>query len=223
METEQLIREKINAELLLLKAQVHPHFLFNTLNNIYSFILNGSDNAPDMIKKLSGLLNYILNDCNRQWVPLEKEISMIQDYIALEQIRYGDRLNLNLQIHGTANNKMISPLLLIPFVENSFKHGTSRMLIHPWVLLRINIERNYLEFSLTNNKPETGIESPNKKGIGLTNVKKRLELIYPEVHTLRVVEGEMSFEVYLKISLNIPENVVTAENVADRKGYYELA
>jgi sensor histidine kinase YesM len=94
-ETDQLVREKINAELQLLKAQVHPHFLFNTLNNIYSFILNGSDKAPEMIKKLSSLLHYILNDCNRKWVPLDKELSMIQDYIALEQIRYGDRLNLS--------------------------------------------------------------------------------------------------------------------------------
>jgi LytS/YehU family sensor histidine kinase len=222
-ETEQLVREKINAELQLLKAQVHPHFLFNTLNNIYSFILNGSDLAPDMIQKLSGLLKYILNDCNRQWVPLEKEISMIMDYIALEQIRYGDRLNLNLQIHGTSKNKMISPLLLIPFVENSFKHGTSRMLTHPWVRLRINIERNYLEFCLTNNKPENGIESAGKRGIGLTNVKKRLELIYPEVHMLRIVEGEMSFEVYLKILLHLPENELQEETVNDRKEYYELA
>jgi sensor histidine kinase YesM len=122
-----------------------------------------------------------------------------------------------------AKNKMISPLLLIPFVENSFKHGTSRMLTHPWVRLRINIERNYLEFCLTNNKPENGIESAGKRGIGLTNVKKRLELIYPEVHMLRIVEGEMSFEVYLKILLHLSENELQEETVNDRKEYYELA
>jgi sensor histidine kinase YesM len=222
-ETEQLNREKINAELQLLKAQIHPHFLFNTLNNIYSFILNDSVLAPEMIKKLSGLLNYILNDCNRQWVPLDKEISMLQDYIALEQIRYGDRLNLSIQIQGTAKDKMISPLLLIPFVENSFKHGTSRMLTHPWVRLSLLIGGDYVEFTLVNNKPEYHNESNRKKGIGLANVKKRLALLYPETHTLRIIESEMSFEVLLKISLHIPSVDGKSEAEFHHKGMYELA
>jgi len=222
-ETEQLTREKINAELQLLKAQIHPHFLFNTLNNIYSFILNDSELAPEMIKKLSCLLNYILNDCNRQWVPLDKEISMLQDYITLEQIRYGDRLNLSLHIQGSAKDKMISPLLLIPFVENSFKHGTSRMLTHPWMRLSLFIGNNDLEFILVNNKPGNYNESNGKKGIGLSNVKKRLELIYPETHRLRIVESEMSFEVSLKIPLYIPSVEGKAEPSFYQKGMYELA
>ena len=222
-ETEQLTREKINAELQLLKAQIHPHFLFNTLNNIYSFILNDSELAPEMIKKLSCLLNYILNDCNRQWVPLDKEISMLQDYIALEHIRYGDRLNLSLHIQGSAKDKMISPLLLIPFVENSFKHGTSRMLTHPWMRLSLFIGNNDLEFILVNNKPGSYNESNGKKGIGLSNVKKRLELIYPETHRLRIVESEMSFEVSLKIPLYIPSVEGKAEPSFHQKGMYELA
>ena len=221
-ETEQLVREKINAELQLLKAQVHPHFLFNTLNNIYSFILNGSDKAPEMIKKLSSLLHYILNDCNRQRVPLDKELSMIQDYITLEQIRYGDRLNLSLHIQGTAKDKMISPLLLIPFVENSFKHGTSRTLTHPWVKLDIHIEKDFLEFLLTNNKPENK-ESIGKKGIGLNNVKKRLQLLYPEAHSLNIVESEMSFEVYMRIALHTPQDKTKEDTLHHRKETYELA
>jgi LytS/YehU family sensor histidine kinase len=222
-ETEQLVREKINAELQLLKAQVHPHFLFNTLNNIYSFILNGSDRAPEMIKKLSSLLHYILNDCNRQYVPLDKELSMIQDYIALEQIRYGDRLNLSLHIQGTVKDKMISPLLLIPFVENSFKHGTSRMLAHPWVRLDIHIEKDFLEFKLTNNKPEYNNESAGKKGIGLNNVKKRLQLLYPETHSLKIVESDMSYEVFMKIALHLPEDKTKQDTVTNKKEVYELA
>lgn len=222
-ETEQLVREKINAELQLLKAQVHPHFLFNTLNNIYSFILNGSDKAPEMIKKLSSLLHYILNDCNRQRVPLDKELSMIQDYIALEQIRYGDRLNLSLHIQGTAKDKMISPLMLIPFIENSFKHGTSRMLTHPWVRLHIQIEKDFLEFKLTNNKPEHNNELAGKKGIGLNNVKKRLQLLYPETHSLNIIETEMSYDVFMKIALNLPENKSKEDSVLNRKEAYELA
>jgi hypothetical protein len=222
-ETDQLVREKINAELQLLKAQVHPHFLFNTLNNIYSFILNESDKAPEMIKKLSSLLHYILNDCNRQLVPLNKELSMIQDYIALEQVRYGDRLNLSLQIQGTAKNKMISPLMLIPFVENSFKHGTSRMLTHPWVRLDIQIEKDFLEFKLSNNKPENNNESFGKKGIGLNNVKKRLALLYPESHSLNIIESEMSYEVVMKIALHSQEEVSNEDAVLNRKEAYEMA
>jgi hypothetical protein len=222
-ETEQLILEKISAELQLLKAQVHPHFLFNTLNNIYSFILNGSDKAPGMIKRLSSLLRYILNDCNQQLVPLDKELAMIQDYIALEQVRYGDRLNLSLQIRGTAKTKMISPLMLIPFVENSFKHGTSRMLTHPWVKLEIQIQQDFLEFKLTNNKPEHDSELPGKKGIGLNNVKKRLELLYPGTHSLNIVETEMSYDVFLKIALNFPGNELREDSLLHRKAAYELA
>ena len=222
-ETEQLAREKINAELQLLKAQVHPHFLFNTLNNIYSFILTGSDKSPEMIKKLSGLLYYILNDCNRQLVPLDKELSMIQDYIALEQIRYGDRLNLSLNLQGVTKDKMISPLLLIPFVENSFKHGTSRMLTHPWVRLDIHIEKDFLEFKLSNNKPEYNNDAIGKKGIGLTNVKKRLQLLYPESHSLRITENEMSYDVFMKIALHSPDDKLYEGAVLHRKEVYELA
>jgi LytS/YehU family sensor histidine kinase len=222
-ETEQLFREKINAELQLLKAQVHPHFLFNTLNNIYSFILNDSDIAPEMIKKLSSLMHYLLNDCNREWVPLDKEILMIQDYISLEQIRYGDRLNLTVQIQGTTKDKMISPLMLIPFVENSFKHGSSRMLAYPWVRLTIFIDKDHIEFSLANNKPENAIQHNVKKGIGLANVRKRLELLYPGAHTLNIVENEMSFEIYLRIALHTSARETLKENFFQRKEPYELA
>lgn len=220
-ETDLLIREKMNAELQLLKAQVHPHFLFNTLNNIYSFILNGSSKAPEIIKKLSSLLNYILNECNHSLVPLEKELSLIQDYMELERIRYGDKLNLSLHIHGSAAGKKISPLLLIPFVENSFKHGTSRMLAHPWVKLDINIESHSLDFKISNNKPERNNETINKKGIGLNNVKKRLQLLYPGSYSLNITEDEMSYEVSMKIALHL-----TDENeVSDlkEKDIYELA
>jgi len=222
-ETQIIIREKINAELQLLKSQVHPHFLFNTLNNIYSFILNGSDKAPGMIKKPSSLLNYILHDCNQQLVSLEKELSMIQDYIALEQVRYGERLNLSMHIQGSPKDKMISPLLLIPFVENSFKHGTSRMLIHPWVKLDIYVERDFLEFKISNNKPEQQSNGLGKKGIGLNNVKKRLDLLYPATHTLNIVENEMSFDVFLRVKLNAIDEIRDSKAFYFKEDVYELA
>ena len=222
-ETVQLTREKINAELQLLKAQVHPHFLFNTLNNIYAYILKGSPRAPEMIKKLSALLRYILNECNHPLVPLSKELSLIQDYMELERIRYGDKLSMNLHIQGNAKDKMISPLLLIPFVENSFKHGTSRMLTHPWVKLDIIIEDHLLDFRISNNKPEQRNDPASKKGIGLTNVKKRLQLLYPGTHSLCITENEMSYEVAMKIALHIPvENSKQVVNHEEKK-VYELA
>ena len=223
LETVHLTREKINAELQLLKAQVHPHFLFNTLNNIYSFILNGSPQAPEMIKKLSSLLNYILHECDRNLVPLKKELSLLQDYIALEKIRYGDKLSMNVHVQGDAKGKMISPLLLIPFVENSFKHGTSRMLTHPWVKLDIIIDDHSLDFKISNNKPAQRNEPAMKKGIGLNNVKKRLQILYPGTHSLFITENEMSYDVALRITLDIPAEKQPEDLTVKEKERYELA
>ncbi len=200
-ETEQLFQEKTKAELQLLKAQVHPHFLFNTLNNIYYFTLSGSPKAPEMINKLSGLLHYILNECNQPLVPLQKEINMVRDYMALEKIRYGEQMNMTIEIQEEGSEKLIAPLLLIPFVENSFKHGTSKMLAHPWVKLQMIIENNTLHFSVTNSRPPEAEPQLKKGNIGLKNVKKRLELLYPGTHELNIVSKPESFFVYLKVQL----------------------
>ena len=153
MKTETLAKENANAELQLLKAQVHPHFLFNTLNNIYSFSLNQSPQAGTLVKKLSGMLGYMIHECEEKLVPLEKELKLIQDYMGLEKVRYGKRLDMQVEIHGDFENKFIAPLLMIPFVENSFKHGTSQMLQHPWIKLEITTVRNQLFFKLSNSKP----------------------------------------------------------------------
>ena len=200
-ETEQLAKENASAELQLLKAQIHPHFLFNTLNNIYFFTLSVSQQAPDMIKKLTGLLHYILNECNQSSVPLSKELKMIQDYIALEKIRYGEQMKMTIEINGSFHNKMIAPLLLIPFVENSFKHGASKMIRLPWIKLCINIEDNKLNFLLINSKPATSELTTQNGGIGLKNVKKRLQLLYPGAYKLDIIPEPESFTVFLKIKL----------------------
>lgn len=200
-ETEQLAKEKNHAELQLLKAQIHPHFLFNTLNNIYFFALTNSTQAPEMIKKLSGMLHYILNECNQPLVPLGKEIKMIQDYMALEEIRYGEQMKMEVEIDMNHAGKLIAPLLLIPFVENSFKHGTSKMLTNPYVKLRITVENNMLSFFITNSRPQLHEPITSKGNIGLKNVKKRLQLLYPIVHDLNIVSEPESFTVFLKIQL----------------------
>ena len=201
-ETEQLSKEKTNAELQLLKAQVHPHFLFNTLNNIYFFTLTNSTQAPVMIKKLSGMLHYILNECNLPLVPLEKEIKMIRDYMALEKIRYAEQLRMIIDITNDHSGKMITPLLLIPFVENSFKHGASKMITEPWVNLKMSIENNTLHFSMINSKPANNETQITKGNIGLKNVTKRLELLYPGTHQLKIVSEPNGYAVYLSLQLH---------------------
>lgn len=209
-ETDQVSKEKIIAQLQLLKAQIHPHFLFNSLNNIYSFALEASSKAPEMILKLSDLLHYMLYDCKQPLVPVEKELKMIKDYISLEQIRYGERLSLKVAIREIQSGhnvktepKLIAPLLLIPFVENSFKHGTSKMLTDPSVVLNIVIDDSILFFWLTNSKPIENRTKPvnNNRGLGLKNVKKRLELLYPDRHELQITENNSEYSVWLKIVL----------------------
>ena len=205
-ETEQAAKEKISSELQLLKAQIHPHFLFNSLNNIYSFALEGSPKAPEMIQKLSGLLHYMLYECKQPLVPMEKELEMIQDYISLEKIRYGERLRIDMQIQQDCDHEMIAPLLLIPFVENSFKHGTSKMLSRAEITLSIIVKENILYFKLTNSRP-VGIEEISvngNRGLGLKNVKKRLALLYTRRHELQIIDESSSYTVWLKVVLSEP-------------------
>jgi len=221
-QTEQLFHEKTKAELQLLKAQVHPHFLFNTLNNIYYFTLSGSPKAPEMINKLSGLLHYILNECNQPLIPLQKEINMVRDYMALEKIRYGE-MNMTIGIQEEGSEKLIAPLLLIPFVENSFKHGTSKMLAHPWVKLQVIIENNMLHFSVANSRPPEAETQLKKGNIGLKNVKKRLELLYPGTHELNIVSKPESFFVYLKVQLQETKDYVATNEEIKTANAYAMA
>lgn len=201
-EKETLTRENINAELQLLKAQVHPHFLFNTLNNIYSYSLNKSSQAAGLVQKLRSMLQYMITECDQPLVPIKSELKMIQDYLGLEKIRYGNRLSMQVEIKNDHKNEMIAPLLMIPFVENSFKHGTSQMLEHPWVRLKILVENDMLLFDLSNSKPVQPLAQNTKHGIGLNNVCKRLELLYPGQHELQTGSTDDEFSVHLQIILN---------------------
>src|SRR5436190_3623877 len=186
VKSETLAKENANAELQLLKAQVHPHFLFNTLNNIYSFSLNQSPQAGALVQKLSDMLNYMINECEQPLVPLKKEIKLIHDYMGLEKVRYSDRLNLEIEMKGSPENKLITPLLMIPFVENCFKHGASVMRGQQWIRLVIDIKEDEIHFNLSNSKPFEVIKTNKNTGIGLVNVQKRLQLLYPERHFLQI-------------------------------------
>jgi len=214
VESETLAKENASAELQLLKAQIHPHFLFNTLNNIYSFSLNQSPQATTLVRKLSGMLGYMINECDEKLVSLEKELKLIQDYMGLEKVRYGKRLDMQVEIHGDFENKLIAPLLMIPFVENSFKHGTSQMLQHPWIKLEITTVNDQLFFRLSNSKPSLSHANKQNKGIGLTNVQKRLHLVYPGRHQLDISETEDMFTVNMQILLE--ENVFAENKIIER-------
>ena len=137
----QAHQEKITAELQLLKAQVHPHFLFNTLNNIYSFSMSNSPKTPELILKLSSLLSYILHDCKTDEVRLEKEIDTMKNYIDLERERYGNKIQIAWNVQGDIGDKCIAPLLMLPFLENAFKHGTSEQIEKSMLSVDISVQK----------------------------------------------------------------------------------
>ena len=195
----QAEKEKVISELQLLKAQVHPHFLFNTLNNIYSFSLDNSPKTPGMILKLSSMLGYMLYDCKAEEVLLEKEIEVMKNYIDLEKERYGEKIDISLNIEGDIKDKFISPLLLLPFLENAFKHGTSEQLEKTWLSMDIAVDQFTLRCKIVNSKNE--FVPFSKTGIGIQNVKKRLEFLYPHKHELKISDEGSFFVVSVLIKL----------------------
>ena len=196
----QAQQEKITAELQLLKAQVHPHFLFNTLNNIYSFSLYKSPKTPELILKLSSLLSYMLYDCKAEEVRLEKEVEIMKNYIDLEKERYGDNIDISWNVEGDIRDIFISPLLMLAFLENAFKHGASEQIEKPWMGVDISVANNILKFKLTNSKNEYISHSNN--GIGINNVKKRLEFLYPDNHELKINDEGDFFAISLMVKLS---------------------
>jgi len=200
-EKEILLRENANAESQLLKARVHPHFLFNTLNNIYSYTYDRPGDAASLAESLSGTMRYMIRDCEASLVPLEKEMKMISDYIQLEKVRYGRRLAVTADIQGSPDHKMIAPLLMIPFIENSFKHGASQMMEGSWIKMHIFIDNSILQMEISNNKPIRPATQPERGGIGLKTVRKRLELLYPEDHHLEIDTTPGTYRTLIKIPL----------------------
>ena len=193
-------QEKITAELQLLKAQVHPHFLFNTLNNIYSFSMANSPKTPELILKLSSLLSYILHDCKTDEVRLEKEIGIMKNYIDLERERYGNKIEIAWNVDGEISDRCIAPLLMLPFLENAFKHGASEQIEKSWVSVDISVHKNVLRCKIANSKNEYVPYS--ERGIGIANVKKRLEFIYPGNHELKLIDEGSFYVVALLVNVS---------------------
>ena len=200
-------QEKASAQLQLLKAQLHPHFLFNTLNNIYGFALESSHKTPQLILKLSSLLSYMLYECKADEVLLEKEVGIMKDYIDLERERYADSIDISLNIEGGIRDHFISPLMILPFLENAFKHGTSEQIEKRWLSIDISVKDSTLNCKVINSKNE---RVPfHEHGVGINNIRRRLELLYPGRHELKLSDEGPFFVVALMLELNPP---VAVEN-----------
>jgi two-component system, LytTR family, sensor kinase len=200
---QELQKEKLEAELNFLKSQVHPHFLFNTLNNLYALTLKKSEKSPEIVLKLSEILDYMLYESKEGNTILDKEIKLIKNYITLEELRFGNRLKINIDINGNTTRLKIAPLILFPFVENSFKHGVSKTNESAEIEIKINVEENILLFEVKNSKPKSIIKNEVQKGngIGLQNITKRLNLLYKDSHWLEIKDTSESYYVKLKIDL----------------------
>ena len=196
VEIQKLKSDKIEAELKFLKAQLNPHFLFNTLNNLYSLTLERSKKAPEVVMKLSELLDYILYKCDGEEVPLRQEIVQLHNYVELEKLRYGQRLAINLNHENIPNGILIPPMLFMPLLENSFKHGVSRSMEKSWIDINFTFQGNDLRFRVSNTKHMQNDENV-RGGIGLENLKNRLELIFKDDYDLIIENLEASFIVTL--------------------------
>ncbi|PKV51304.1 histidine kinase [Aquimarina sp. MAR_2010_214] len=183
----KLNEQKKIAELTALKNQLNPHFLFNTLNNLYALAIKKSDQTPEVIEKLSDILDYMLYRCNSKFVSIQKEIELIENYIALEKIRYGNRVRISFQNSSTEDSK-IAPLLLLTFIENAFKHGVTQELKEAFISITISSDNNHIIFNIENSKSTIPVGNKNQQCIGLNNVQKQLDLLYGDDHSLDIKE-----------------------------------
>ncbi|MCW3120333.1 MAG: Histidine kinase [Chitinophagaceae bacterium] len=198
---EKYLREiehkKHTAEMGLLKAQLNPHFFFNTLNSLYALTLKGSEMASGVVLRLSELMQYMLYDSNHNQVGLSEEIKHLENYINIEQMRFADRLDVSFKYSGEIDGKTIAPLLLLPFVENAFKHGIENDFNR--ITIRLKVEGTQLSFKMENSCQLTDQTKGN--GLGLVNVKRRLQLIYPNRHELVTRKIGETYDVDLKLLL----------------------
>ncbi len=200
---KDLETQNMQSELKFLKTQINPHFLFNTLNSLYALTLKKSEQAPEIVVKLSEMMRYMLYECNERRVPLEKEVKYIQNYLDLEALRQSNLVDIDFKIKGEIRNHKIAPLVFIPFLENSFKHGVNHQLSDAYVYVTLEVENDQLTFHIENSK-SSGLQNILPKphgGIGLINVRRRLELIYPGSHSIDIDDQPHSYTVHLTLKL----------------------
>lgn len=198
--TQELLKKKLETELNLLKSQVNPHFLFNTLNNIYALAIKKSEHTAPVVMKLSKLLRFMLYESSNERIFLSQEIKLLEDYIDLEKIRYNERLKLKLIVQNSTSDSKITPLILLPLIENAFKHGASESMNDAFITIELTEINNQLRLMIENNKEEKD-PTEVKEGIGLKNVRRQLELTYGDFK-LEIANHQHSFIVNLRIDLN---------------------
>ncbi|MCF8303271.1 MAG: histidine kinase [Bacteroidales bacterium] len=195
---QQVQKEKVEAELQMLKTQINPHFLFNTLNSIYVLAMKKSEQTANIVMKLSDILDYILYKIDAPRIDISSEIRIIENYIELERIRFTDRVNLNFTSHFKSKNLQIPPMLIIPLVENAFKHGLSKSIDKSFINITIEESDQMLHIAVSNSKSHNTMKS-EVGGIGLLNVKKRLDLLFNDSYKLDISEKNKRFDVNLSI------------------------
>jgi sensor histidine kinase YesM len=200
---KDLETQRMQSEIKFLKSQINPHFLFNTLNSLYALTLKKSDKAPEIVIKLSEMMRYMLYECNERRVPLQKEVNYIQNYLALEALRQSGQADIQFKVEGQVTDQTIAPLIFIPFLENSFKHGLNHQISEGYVKVVMKVFENKLLLRILNSKPAQARKSPDKTsgGIGLENVQRRLNLLYPSQYKLDIEDNEKEHIVELSLDL----------------------
>jgi len=197
-EYQKLMRDKVETELKFLKAQLNPHFLFNTLNNLYYLTTEKSDRAPEAVLQLSQMLDYVMRGTREVFVPLQTEWEQMQNYVALESLRYADRLKVETKFTEDKNGYTIAPMLLVTLVENAFKHGVMNFSGNSWIRISVDCKDDIIRIAVTNKR----LQLSSKNGIGLANLQNQLQLLYPSQHDLCVSsEDPNEFKVELTLAL----------------------
>ncbi len=199
----ELETRAMQSELNLLKSQINPHFLFNTLNSLYALSLKKSDDAPEIVIRLSEMMRYMLYECNVKQVLLSKEILYIENYLFLEKLRHKNT-TIRFTVEGEPHNLLVAPLLFMAFIENAFKHGAGNHVSEGFVHIQMLIQDEEVNMFVENSKTETHPTQEHKRagGIGLVNVKRRLTLLYPEAYNLEINDEPLSYGVNLWLNLN---------------------
>ena len=197
-----LKNQSMESEMKFLKSQVNPHFLFNAINNIYSQAVLKNDEAPKNLLKLSNMLRYMLYECNSDFISLGREIEYIKNYVDLFMLKESEGMNIKLELPEEGTHLKIAPLLFIPFIENAFKHSNVEDLDHGWIQIEMKVSGEQLHFKMENSIPRQPVRKDRVGGIGLQNVKRRIELLYPGRHTLMIDENEKRYLVRLQIDLD---------------------
>ena len=194
--------EKLETEMKFLKSQINPHFLFNALNNIYSLAVLKSERTPDNLLKLSGMLRYVLYDCKAEQVPLKREVEYLRNFIDLSMLKDSRGLNVEAELEENVPDVKVAPMLFVPFVENAFKHSRVEDLEKGWIKISLKADDSTIRFQVSNSVPEGGYTKDKSGGIGLENVRRRLELLSPGRHKLEINQKPDRFEVSLVLDLN---------------------